>query len=690
MRYTMMAFFDTYNEITFIVQRKNRFKAKKFNLYKDDVFIEELNVKYNSSEHNMVKIGLGFNHKPILHHNYYIIDDLGHHVPVYSGSIVRTTEFESEFYYEGKLGFDYTKEKTTFNVWSPVAKAIYVSVCYKDGSYHRSDLEYIEKGLWTTTINGDLDGVSYAYYVKIFDYYEKVLDPYGISAKANLECNYVVDINKFYQLKNEKPFFSGVPVDAVLYEASVRDMTCLLNNDLKGTYEGLIDEDDNKGINYISSLGVTHLQLMPIFDFGGIDDKKKDLYYNWGYNPEQYFVPSGWYSKNPDDAYSRINELLRLIDECHKRGLRVVMDVVYNHVYDRKNFPFEKLVPGYYYRVDAYGNYTNTSGCGNDLATEKRMCSRFVVDNLVYWAKFYQISGFRFDLMGLLDIETLEVACKKLKNIDSNILLYGEGWNMPNTIPDAYRPHAYNAFKMPDYGFFNDKYRDAFKGNQWNHNLGYAFGNPMHYKDVFNLVTGSIFGGYNFLSPNQSINYVECHDNYTMFDFANYASKVSREESIRGSRVALQMIVISLGIVFIHAGQEFYRTKKGVENSYKSDDYFNLFDYNRKAIYENDIKGLKDLLSIRSEYKEFRLHNSYDIKRDIVLIDELSNDHRVCYHIDSLNYRLTIIIKNNNEPFKFLLNRSQMLFNAFERVEYFQDEYDLIDAGVYIFKEDKL
>ena len=689
MRYTMMAFIDTYNEITFLVQRKNRFKAKSFYLYDEDLFVEELKVNYSNSEHNMVKISLRVNTNLILHHNYYIVDDLKHHVPVYSGSIVRTSEFESEYFYDGKLGFEYTKEATTFRVWSPVAKSIYVSISYKDGSLDRKDLNYKSHGVWMTTIDGDLDGASYVYYVKIFDYYEKVLDPYGISAGENREYNYVIDIDKLYKIQHNKPFYSGHPVDAVIYETNVRDMTGHLTNELKGTFLGLVDEDENKGLNYISSLGVTHLQLMPVFDFGGVDDKKRDLYYNWGYNPEQYFVPSGWYSFNPDDPYSRLNEYLRFIDEAHKRGMRVVMDVVFNHVYDRKNFPFEKLVPGYFYRVDAYGNYTNVSGCGNDLATEKRMCSRFIVDNLVYWAKFFQISGFRFDLMGLLDIETLKFAYQKLKEIDTNILLYGEGWNMPNTIPDAYRPHTYNAYKMPQYGFFNDKYRDTLKGSQWNRSLGYAFGHPASPKEIFHLMGGSVLDGYRFQNPNQSVNYVECHDNYTVYDFAIYGTGASEEVAIRGGRVALQMIAVSLGMVFIHAGQEFYRTKRGVENSYKSEGSINRFDYARRNKFQEDIEGIKDLLRIRRYYPEFRMQNPCEIERKMIFVEELSNEHRVCYCLDGTEYRLTIVVKNTTEPYTFLLNHSEMIFDGHRASSIKQDSYLLEDAGLFIFKEMK-
>ena len=426
---------------------------------------------------------------------------------------------------------------------------------------------------------------------------------------------------------------------------------------------------------------------MPIFDFGGIDDIAKAKNYNWGYNPEQYFIPSGWYSENPDDPYSRINELLMLIDEAHQRGLRVVLDVVFNHVFDSKHHAFDLLVPGYFYRVDGYGNATNISGCGNDLATEKRMCSRYIIDNLIFWTKLYNISGFRFDLMGLLDIETLNKACNELQKIEPNIMLYGEGWDMPNTIPDAFRPHFYNHHKMPHYAFFNDKYRDVIKGSQWNSSLGFAFGQGELDNDVYHLVTGSCIDNYRFQNPNQSINYVECHDNYTVFDFATKVLKLNDTVAYKGSKLALQIVAISLGVVFIHAGQEFYRTKNGVENSYNSGDKVNAFDYARRDLFLADIEGFKDLLNIRKTYSVFRLTNLFEVEKRVYYVDKLSSAGLLCYVLDGDGYRLTIAIKNDDIPKELNFNNSEMIFDGSKAVSQKLSTYTLNETGVYTFKE---
>ena len=686
MKLDIKAYIDTYNEITLLVQKRTRYRAKNFYLYDDEDLVEELQVLYQSNEQNLIKLGLRVTSKLNLHHNYTILDNLHHVVNVYSGSVVRTTEFESEFFYDGPLGFEYTKDYTVFRVWSPVAKSVILNLKTKAGCIDRRELYYARHGVWEIEMPGDLDGASYYYSVKVFDRYEKVLDPYAVASSANQKENYVIDKNKLYSLRYEKPDFSGYPVDAVIYEASIRDMTCHLNDERKGTFLGLVEEED-KGLNYISSLGVTHLQLQPIFDFGGVDDLQKDSAYNWGYNPEQYFVPSGWYSCNPNDPYSRLNELLKLVDEAHKRGLRVVMDVVYNHVYTLSKFSLEQLVPGYFFRVDAYGNYTNVCGCGNDFATEKRMGARFILDNLKYFATQFQISGFRFDLMGLLDIETLNKAYVMLKEIDPNLILYGEGWNMPNTIPDAFRPHAYNHYKMPHYSFFNDKYRDFLKGSQWDKSRGYTFGNSAYPYDIYGFLNGSLTTGYRFLNPNQSLNYVECHDNFTLFDFATYCLGLTEEEAIRGGKLALQMVAISLGVVFIHAGEEFYRTKKGVENSYNSSEDINHLDYVRRDWFKEDIEGLKDLLKIRKCYPEFRMTNMVDIERNRIFIEELSSEHVLCYYLEGTGYRLTIVIKNTQDLFYFPLPQAEMIFNGHRAVNFHQEGYELYDVGVYIFKE---
>ena len=684
MNKNIMGFIDTYNEINIIYSKKAKYIAKNFYLYSGEDLIENLTVNYISTEGPITKVSVGVKNKLDLHVNYYILDDLDNMIPVYTGSVVRTTEFETTYFYKGKLGFIYDKDSTLFRIWSPVASSIYIELLYPNGKKSKRELTYSRQGVWEIELMGDLEGVAYIYYVKVFDKYKRVNDPYGISSSANGKYNYVIDVNKLYKMKYDKPKFSGNYSDAVIYEASIRDLTHNIEGENKDSFLGLVDGGH---LDYIKELGVTHLQLMPIYDFGGVDDIDKDLEYNWGYNPEQYFVPNGWYSKNPEDPYSRINELLELIDECHKRGLNVVMDVVFNHVYEKAKFPFELLVPGYFYRVDGFGNYTNTSGCGNDVASEKRMCSRFIIDNLKFWAEVYDMDGFRFDLMGLLDIETLNNAYQELKEIHPTIMVYGEGWNMPNTIPDAFRPHLYNHFKMPRYAFFNDKYRDTLKGSQWDKTPGIIFGLSNRIYDLYHLVTGCCLDNYLFDNPTQTINYVECHDNYTVYDYGKYVLGLSEEQIIDGCRLAMQIIAISYGAVFYHAGQEFYRTKTGEENSYKSNDNINIYDEARKEKYMSDIKGLTSLLKIRKKYPEFRIDNPVIIEKRVELVSNLCTNNTLVYTITGVNNKFSIVIKNNKETYKFHCP-GNMIFNGLQHCNMIGPDYTLSNVGVYIFIEE--
>ncbi len=620
--------------------------------------------------------------------DYYIVSDLGDECLLRSGSIIRCEEFEAEFKYDGPLGFEYSKEKTTFRIWSPVAKEIEIELIDGDNR-SRYPLIYKDKGVWEITIHKDLDSVGYLYYVRIFEDFKCICDPYAISSSANGEYNYVIDIKKLYKMKHKKPSFSGRYTDSIIYEASVRDYTYYLSNENKGTFEGLIDNKGNTGLDYISDLGVTHLQLLPVFDFGGVDDVNKNYLYNWGYNPEQYFIPCGWYSKNPDDPYSRINELLRLVDEAHKRGLRINLDVVFNHVYKYEEFPFDYLVPGYFYRVDNGGTMSNASFCGNDIATERYMASRFVIDVLKYYAKIFNVSGFRFDLMGLLDIDTLNKAYLELIKIDKDIMLYGEGWNMPNPLPNHKRPHMLNHRKIPNYAFFNDRFRDCIRGSQYNKDNSISFGASEIGFDLFHLATGSCLDYYKFDNPNQTVNYVECHDNYTFYDYGITYLNKEEDKVIDAARLALEATIISLGIPFIHGGEEFFRTKQGVENSYNTKDSINMIDYNRRDKYISMVNTVKDLIKIRKEYDVFRMDNREIVKRSSHLLEGLMDFHTVVYMLEGTNYNIYVIIKNDYKERETKFNDLEMIFDGDKKCSIKGDVRILNRPGVYLFKGEK-
>ena len=687
----MEAYIDSFNEITILIDKEIYDERKSFYIGIDNSKVE-LDIIDMKEDYEFYKFVVRNIPQVELHKEYFIYDEKNHKAKLRSGSVVRSYEFENRFRYKGPLGVEYHYEGCFFRIWSPVAKEVKLEIL-KDGKKDTYDLEYKDQGLWEISVCGDLEYAKYVYYVRVFDDFDRINDPYAIATTADKRYNYIVDIDNFYKMKYKKPFFSGNYPDAIIYEASIRDFTCGLLNSKKGTYLGMIDDrvdanGEKRGLDYIASLGITHLQLMPTYEFGGVDSVNKDKYYNWGYNPEQFMVPSGWYSEFPDDPYSRINELLELIDECHKRGMRVVMDVVFNHVYHVDEFPFEHLVPGYFFRIEDNGYYSNASGCGNVIATERFMASRFITDTLEYYAKVFNVSGFRFDLMGLIDIGTTNNAREVLKKIDPNIILYGEGWNMPNPLPEELRSHMYNYRSLPQFGYFNDKYRDYIKGNNWGKHPGYAYGIDKSQYDIEHLMLGSCLDYYKFDQPYQSINYVECHDNYTFYDYGRYHLKAHHKTVKRAAVLALQIVILSQGVPFIHAGEEFLRTKCGVENSYDAKDSINKIDYNRRNKNIDIINMLRELIALRKEYDVLRLNSASEIKKRCKSVLCKKHHNLFLFRLEADNYHLIVAIKNDFKPTVLDPHGYNMIFNNRGRCNLYKDSYTVTDSGVYIFKKE--
>ncbi len=686
------AYIDSYDIITILVDKEIDNEAKDFYLVSKNKKIKLEKIDYYM-EHNFNKYLVKMLPDEIsLHKEYYIKDESGNKGLLRSGAIVRDPRFDEKFAYSGELGAIYSKTKTIFRMWTPVAKEVKITL-FKDDYEETVSLKYTKDNVWEYVHKGDIEGYGYIYHIRIFEEFDDVLDPYALSSSANAKFNYVVDKKKFYKMKYKKPEFSGNYTDAIIYEVNIKDFTQDLDGPKKGCYLGMLENNPTKGgptgIEYIKSLGVTHVQLLPTFDFEGVDDIEKTVKYNWGYNPVQYFVPSGWYSEKPDDPYSRINELLMLIDAFHKEGIRVNMDVVFNHIYETKYLALGKLNPGYDFRVDLGGMKSNASGCGNVLATEKRMIRRLVNDVLVYFTSVFNVSGFRFDLMGLLDIDTLKLAEDNLKKIDDTIMLYGEGWNMLNPLQEDLRPTIRNNKKLPGYAFFNDKFRDSIRGSQWNKTPGYAFNSENSSYDLENLIKGSCQEFYCFQSPTQTVNYVECHDNYTFFDYGVTSLMIEEYQVLDAARVALGIVLVAEGIPFIHAGEEFYRTKQGVENSYKSRGLINKFSYTRRDKYIQGVNMVRDLISIRKEYPVFRLNTPKKISNQIHTLMGLSTEHRTSFLFSDDKYELFVIIKNDYRDETLELGDVTLIFDGYSRCDLKVNKYSFKNPGVYILRKDK-
>jgi pullulanase len=585
--------------------------------------------------------------------------------PVEIGLVTLTKEFENRFRYDGKLGYDYGKTSTKFTVFSPVAKEINVVIdeIVYPMTYHEP--------VWERVVDGDMLNKKYHYQVRLVNEFKDVLDPYA-DAMA-YDGSYIIDWDRLDPIM-PTPIVLKHMTDAVIYEGHVRDLTVHLDIKHPGLFEGLIEDSKLlKGsvLNYIKKLGMTHLQLLPVFDFEGVHDINKKLAYNWGYNPSCYFAIEGWFSEDPYDPYDRINAFRSVINEAHQMKLGINMDVVYNHVFNHKTFGYDDLVPGYFYRHNGLKKMTDASFCGNDVETRNYMVRRLIVDSLIHFQEKFQIDGFRFDLMGLLDLDTMLLIEQELKKRHPSIMLYGEGWNMLTEVPHKLRSNMNNQALFQGYSHFNDFFRNVMKGDLHSEQLGYAMGNKNLSTKAMDAIIGS---PVMFQSPNQSINYVECHDNLTYYDKMLLSCGFAKDAFKECQDFANHVIAISQGVPFYHAGQEFYRSKMGVENSYNSPDEINQIVWNPKT---DGVSKLKKLLKIRKKYALYRMPSYGDhvtiTKQGQTLIYTLSNNKIKLIHYLKCDRGIEKFSRENGE----LIFSSQHILN--EETDIYVDK-----PGVYI------
>lgn len=692
MKSDFFSYLDGFNLITIIVPKTLDNDHKKFTI-ESGVQKIALTILKMQSIGAETKYSCAINDTIFLNQNYMVFDESRNQSFLRTGQIVRTELFDMMYDYDGDdLGVTYSETQSTFKLWTPVAKEIELELIDLKGIKQFIDLRYQELGIWSVTIFGNLEGYKYRYKVRVNEIFKTTTDPYAIASSANGAYNYVVNPNKFYPFKHAKPEFSGRKVDAVIYEVSIRDYTISKTSKAvhKGLYKGFIEDLPNEGINHIADLGVTHVQLMPVYDFEGTDEIHKDKHYNWGYNPSQYNVPEGWFSADPENPYERINELREVVDTLHARGLRVNMDVVYNHVFDMGTFPFEKLVPGYFFRFDDKGIRTEVSGCGNDIASERPMMQKFILNSIKWWMHTYSIDGFRFDLMGLLDIETMNKVDSLVRSIDPAAFVYGEGWNMANTLPPEKRAHMGNQQFMPFVAHFNDAFREAIKGGTFSSSLGFAMGGKVSNADLFYLFTGSAVDQYRFFNPNQSINYIECHDNHTFYDRVKVLNPNVTESEIKDyARLGLSFILLSQGVPFIHAGQEFLRSKQGVENSYKSPDSINQVDWTLREKHVDLVETVKDLIELRKTYKVFRLRQVADIKQSIRIAEQSIQTSTVSFTLNGLNQTIKVYFKNNYIDELLPAGEGyQVIFDGYKKVSTPVTSFVANKPGAYVFMKE--
>ncbi|ULG72821.1 type I pullulanase [Macrococcus brunensis] len=574
-------------------------------------------------------------------------------LPVISGQVVRTAEFDERFARQDCYGAEYNQAYTTFKVWSPVASKITLFVNHEP--YEMNE----DKGNWSITLQGDYLGAIYFYGVEVNHEYHEVIDPYAkgltINATAGVVVNPEVAPDGFNI--HSRPILP--PADSIIYEVHVRDFSMHPNSgipqDLKGKFEAMTlsgtttKHGYSTGFDYVKSLGITHIELLPVNDFAKVDDVHFTTSYNWGYDPMYFQTPDGSYSTDPKDPVKRVLELKSLVQRYHKAHIGVILDVVFNHVFHQPTSSFERLVPGYYFRYYSDLSLSNGTGVGNDFASERQMARQFILDTLHYYAQNFQVDGFRFDLMGAIDVKTMQQVEEMLTALNPNMLILGEGWHLNTALPDNEKTTHDQAYLVPQIHFFNDYFRDTLKGNNFDiGDTGYINGSGRFRERVFKLFQGD-YG----LPVEQTINYTEVHDNHTLFDRLSYTSKQHPENVLKLHQMTTVFTILSQGIPFIHAGQEFYRTKYGHGNTYNLSDFINRIDWNRRIKYNEDITIIRKAIQLKKAYEVFHLQDALSIKTRIIeikapdpvlgiLLFDLYDEFILFFNPTALNYTIEL------------------------------------------------
>lgn len=603
-----------------------------------------------------------------------------------------TEKFEADFSYTGTLGAEYSAAQTKFTVWAPTAGELKLNV-YDAGAGGTATVHEMargEKGTWTTTVTGDLKNKYYTYTVKNGNKADEIVDPYARSGGKDGKRGMILDLASTnpdgWDTQSNPTLASNT--HAVIYEAQLRDLTIHESSGVsaanRGKFLGLTETGtkNSKGqstaLDYLKQLGVTQVHFQPLFDFASVSENfttatyNKDGEYNWGYDPLNYNMPEGSYSSDPSDGTKRVNEMKQMIMALHNAGIQVVMDVVYNHVSDAAGSNFEKLVPGYYFRTDDSGKYLDGSGCGNTTASERSMFRKFMIDSVVYWTKEYKVDGFRFDLMGLHDIETMNKLYDALVEVNPDVIVYGEGWDSKpaeNGLPEDKQAKIKNAKDMPKIAFFDDVIRDGLKGSVFSvTDTGFITGKKNSDNAVY---VGAKGATEDFAAnPTQNINYVACHDNSLLWDKLNASVNESRDTLKAINRLAAVSVLTSQGIAFLPAGEEMLRSKPTTKtnsysnnpaayktdpsyyfsgNSYKSPDSVNAINWELLDTNSDMVEFYKALISIKKNWPQFQIKTKEDIDACVTIKDSNKGDGIAVYVVKDPNgNESAVVILNNN------------------------------------------
>ena len=540
----------------------------------------------------------------------------------------------------------YTPQQTTFQLFAPAdAKKVVVRI-YKDGQGGKAlkTIKMTQKnGIWTATVAGDLMNKFYTFDMGRGECPGVFAKAVGINGKRGA----IIDREKTFPEHwccDEHPIIKS-PVDLVIYELHHRDFS-IARPDAKypGKFMALTEP---WAIEHLKSLGVNAVHILPSYDYGSVDETRlSDNKYNWGYDPVNYNVPEGGYSTNPYDPYCRIREFKEMVNALHEAGIAVILDVVFNHTYDIEHSNFQRTYPDYYYRKTADGQYSNGSGCGNETASDQPMMRQFMIESVKYWYNEYRVDGFRFDLMGCHDIETMNAIRAELNKLDPSILIYGEGWSAGAcALPNEKLGMKANIPQMPGIAAFSDEMRDALRGpfsddtvSGWlgrlnTHKPGQFAGDVEVESLKFGIVGGIQHPQVNMkkvnysqkpwaLEPTQMLAYVSCHDDMCLVDRLKASiPKLKEDELIRLDLLAQTAVFTSQGVPFMLSGEELLRTKQGVHNSFESPDSINRLDWSNKERYPQVFKYYSDLITLRRNHPAFRLGDANLVRKHLEFLE---------------------------------------------------------------------
>ena len=570
----------------------------------------------------------------------------------------------------------YGRYKSTFSVWSPDAEAaqlrLYHSASDKT-AFETADMKLTDGGLWKVAVRGDMKGVFYTFQIKKNG--EWLPETAGIAAKAvgvNGWRGAVIDWDETDPegwAEDKSPEIK--PSDIIVYEMHHRDFSVHETSGVsnKGKYLALTEEGTRNpdglatGIDHLKELGVTYVQLLPSTDFITVDEEHlENNQYNWGYDPFNYNAVEGSYSTDPFNPVTRIKEFKQMIQSLHKAGMRVILDVVYNHTTDASKTGFERTMPGYFYRMRPDGTYYDGSGCGNETASEQAMFRKYMIESLEWWMKEYHIDGFRFDLMAIHDIETMNIISERLHAIDPDVLLYGEGWAaMAPAFPEDKIALKVNTHMLDKVGAFSDNIRDAVRGPLGCENAGFMDGVEGNKANVeFGIAGGvehpQVSVPFWTNNPLQHVSYVSCHDDHCLRDRLEEATKASEAERLAMVKLAQTAVYTSQGIPFIFNGEELYRHKQGVKNSYNKPDSINAIDWTYKTQYKDLVDYYAALAAIRHEHPGFCLGDAALVREKLQFI-EVDDPCVVAFRINDLSgidpsRSLTVVLNGSKKPVK--------------------------------------